>query len=947
MPAFLSRPQLDPEKNVPLRPVLSPFNRVLSWMFPPVSDQNQKGPNDPPHHYRRKGYSEEESRQAAAKLWSIYIGEAERYDKALVESWKADMEGMLIFSGLFSASLTAFLIESYRTLQPDSGDSTVLLLSQISAQLVALSNDTSFVPPAAPNFRPSTSALLCNVLWFLSLTLSLTCALLATLIEQWAREFLHKTEKRPSPIRRARVLSFLYFGLRRFGFHFVVDLIPLLLHISLILFLAGLIAFLSPINHIMMALISASLGIFVTVYATITLLPILNLDSPYRTPFSGLAWDLLHGIHTRFSSAPAATTSNLANTVASAALVDTVERDHRALKWTVESLTDDAEFLPFLEATAEAIHGVKGFHLVNDHLFIPLLNGDSAQRPLGGRVVDFILGCRNLDSKDPLRDRGLITGMKALWALGMISGRTGELFQHAVDLWFQRDYDAAVFAPSHGGDSHLKSLGASSAMAMQYSTINNARNHVAAVVRMAQQKVDRPSFVAAVKKLHHNLHCIGLTDLPEEFYSTQHALRVWTDATSTAEMVEVELLLTLLTKETLWSDIHVSNLCRFLLQAADINFLGGHLPYEFERTCFKILPRVPSTTRNLPVLRRSSDTQYLDPSQYHNSAGQMSNLDAIMASFLRLLPCLTVQHAIPIFTRYLAKRNDDDALDVALKNCDLPYLMDSLAGMLEPAKDNSDILHSLRAVLVRPSYRTTVHRWHERDDIVYDFMASQGIFTDPQFSAVSVVMQVRKLEWLRRCALLELLDLEPLPHARDQIDKALAIRRVLVAHPLLSSAADTSMSSPDMTLQELKLDIRHRVTQSKIVCMTGFILASVKSPGEVASGHTMDTLNQCFPFTSDRVDSGIMVNFAQAWLALVRDLVANPGNSRLNAMFSAWIKYFAALPKIYYNTAAAPLYEEALKLYQGFLQAIGSPPFQLEAVTTALAALTTLSSASI
>jgi hypothetical protein len=34
---------------------------------------------------------------AAAKLWAVYVLEAEKYDKALVESWKSDMEGLLIF----------------------------------------------------------------------------------------------------------------------------------------------------------------------------------------------------------------------------------------------------------------------------------------------------------------------------------------------------------------------------------------------------------------------------------------------------------------------------------------------------------------------------------------------------------------------------------------------------------------------------------------------------------------------------------------------------------------------------------------------------------------------------------------------------------------------------------------------------------------------------------
>jgi hypothetical protein len=48
-------------------------------------------------------YSKAENEEACAKIWSIYVGEAERYDTALVESWKADMEGMLIFVCIFSS----------------------------------------------------------------------------------------------------------------------------------------------------------------------------------------------------------------------------------------------------------------------------------------------------------------------------------------------------------------------------------------------------------------------------------------------------------------------------------------------------------------------------------------------------------------------------------------------------------------------------------------------------------------------------------------------------------------------------------------------------------------------------------------------------------------------------------------------------------------------------
>ncbi|KAJ7616142.1 hypothetical protein DFH06DRAFT_948232, partial [Mycena polygramma] len=98
------------------------------------------------------------------KLWAVYVSEAENYDKGLVESWKSDMQGMLIFAGLFSASLTAFLVESYKTLTPDSGGETVRLLAQISQQLSARANGTIFAISEELTFKPAASSLLCNIL---------------------------------------------------------------------------------------------------------------------------------------------------------------------------------------------------------------------------------------------------------------------------------------------------------------------------------------------------------------------------------------------------------------------------------------------------------------------------------------------------------------------------------------------------------------------------------------------------------------------------------------------------------------------------------------------------------------------------------------------------------------------------------------------------------------
>ncbi|KAJ7443135.1 hypothetical protein FB451DRAFT_969891, partial [Mycena latifolia] len=215
-----------------------------------------------------------------AKLWAVYVSEAGKYDKSLVESWKSDMEGLLIFvSSLLYISgwsglriLTAFIIESYKTLTPGTGDATVQILTQISQQLAASVSGNITAPPApSSHFTPSAASLICNIFWFISLGLSLTCALIATLLQQWARDFLHRADMRSSPIIRARIFSFLYYGLKQFNMHTVVDIIPLLLHASLVLFFAGLVAFLIPINIGIAAVAAAILGIVVCVYSALSL----------------------------------------------------------------------------------------------------------------------------------------------------------------------------------------------------------------------------------------------------------------------------------------------------------------------------------------------------------------------------------------------------------------------------------------------------------------------------------------------------------------------------------------------------------------------------------------------------------------------------------------------------------------------------------------------------
>ncbi|KAJ7456140.1 hypothetical protein FB451DRAFT_1183926 [Mycena latifolia] len=115
-------------------------------------------------------------------------------------------------------------------------------------QLAAAADGSTFLPRAPLGFTPPDTSLACNTLWFISVGLGLSCALIATLLEQWACDFLHRADMLSAPVIRARIFSYLYYGLKRFNMHTVVEIIKLLLHASLIFFFSRLIAFLIPVN---------------------------------------------------------------------------------------------------------------------------------------------------------------------------------------------------------------------------------------------------------------------------------------------------------------------------------------------------------------------------------------------------------------------------------------------------------------------------------------------------------------------------------------------------------------------------------------------------------------------------------------------------------------------------------------------------------------------------
>ncbi|KAI9433502.1 hypothetical protein H4582DRAFT_1882714 [Lactarius indigo] len=227
-------------------------------------------------------------------MWIKSLPQFREYDKEITDRWKSDADGVLVFTGLFSATVAAFIIESYKKLSVDSGDQTVTLLSQVSQQLVGISNGTvlSTSPPLSNSPPNLHSAIRVNILFLLSLGISITCALLATLVKQWARRYMALSYLHDIPHERARVRTFLFTGMERFRMRQTVEAIPVLLHISVFLFFAGLVNFFFLFNKTVAWVFVGWIGVFASVYAAFTVIPNIILSCPYGTPFTGLLWRL-------------------------------------------------------------------------------------------------------------------------------------------------------------------------------------------------------------------------------------------------------------------------------------------------------------------------------------------------------------------------------------------------------------------------------------------------------------------------------------------------------------------------------------------------------------------------------------------------------------------------------------------------------------------------------
>ncbi|KAJ7643055.1 hypothetical protein DFH06DRAFT_934261, partial [Mycena polygramma] len=225
-----------------------------------------------------------------APIWKLYMDQAKISDDNLANTFNSDLDPLLIFAGLFSAILSAFLIEIRKGLQEDLQTITNTLLTVL---IENQRNATAALAPTAPAFTPSSSSRWVNGLWFSSLMFSLMSALGASLAKGWITQFSSSVSG--STWADASLHCQRFGGLRRWHLKLIIECLPILIHIGFFLFSIGLVILLFQDDLAIGIVICAITGVILALYASSSVHSAFSSDSPFRTPVSGMVRRLMHG----------------------------------------------------------------------------------------------------------------------------------------------------------------------------------------------------------------------------------------------------------------------------------------------------------------------------------------------------------------------------------------------------------------------------------------------------------------------------------------------------------------------------------------------------------------------------------------------------------------------------------------------------------------------------
>ncbi|KAJ3551483.1 hypothetical protein NM688_g4679 [Phlebia brevispora] len=337
-------------------------------------------------------------------------------DEDKIKDYKEDIDTLLVFSGLFSAVLTAFVVESYQSLSPDPMTPVVALLGRIAAQtqsytITAGTINSTYSPTSDIDhaFEPLLWAVRVNQLWFASLTITLITASFAMLVKQWLREYL--SMEYTSPHERLRARQFRHPGLATWKVFEIAGLLPIFIQVALGLFLLGMCFFTYSVNVSVGKSSVVLVSGWVFLFTSATLAPIVSPRCPYKTALlKGIMVQARRGIRKLFSSLSLAVVrrdllsvpEGLANTVRLAAvgLPRAIGSSHPRSLFGQYSL-EEKDALKQNVDELEILKEVDAFFLDDDLLATTIFESLTQYHEDPSVIIKFVLMAVNLRLKGP------------------------------------------------------------------------------------------------------------------------------------------------------------------------------------------------------------------------------------------------------------------------------------------------------------------------------------------------------------------------------------------------------------------------------------------------------------------------------------------------------------------------------------------------------------------
>ncbi|KAG9014916.1 hypothetical protein FRB90_005127, partial [Tulasnella sp. 427] len=223
----------------------------------------------------------------------MYDALAEELDTDMVKSLKTQLDGILIFAGLFAGVNSAFLALTLPQMSADPADDTNALLFA----LVTGRNDTILSEQDLPSakFSPPRHILPVNILFSLSLTLAIISSFLAVLGQQWLVSYRRKSGGGKEGQRREQLLR--YLGAERWRMKEILnDVLPALLQLGLTIFCVAFAIYLSPLSKVVCYVVIGPMAIAILTLSFMTVAAAWDRWCPFKSPLSHLLHSVGHTV---------------------------------------------------------------------------------------------------------------------------------------------------------------------------------------------------------------------------------------------------------------------------------------------------------------------------------------------------------------------------------------------------------------------------------------------------------------------------------------------------------------------------------------------------------------------------------------------------------------------------------------------------------------------------